>query len=57
MFRAVAAAALEEGLLDSLRSDRPPRTVVWVANHGTAEATTRRGQMARVSRRRKETKS
>jgi hypothetical protein len=32
------AAALEEGLLDSLRSDRPPRTVVWVANHGTAEA-------------------
>jgi hypothetical protein len=31
------AAALEEGLLDSLRSDRPPRTVVWVASHGTAE--------------------
>jgi hypothetical protein len=32
------AAARDEGLLDSLRSDRPPRTVVWVANHGTAEA-------------------
>jgi hypothetical protein len=32
------AAALDEGVLDPLRSDRPPRTVVWVANHGTAEA-------------------
>jgi hypothetical protein len=32
------AAALDEGLLDPLRSDLPPRTVVWVANHGTAEA-------------------
>jgi hypothetical protein len=32
------AAALEEGLFDPLRSDRPPRTVVWVASHGTAEA-------------------
>jgi hypothetical protein len=31
------AAALDEGVLDSLRSDQPPRTVVWVAGRGTAE--------------------
>lgn len=31
------AAALEEGDLDSLRSDTPPRTVVWVGGRGTAE--------------------
>jgi hypothetical protein len=31
------AAALEEGVLESLRSDQPPRTVVWVAGRGTAE--------------------
>ena len=31
------AAALDEGELDPLRSDRPPRTVVWVAGRGTAE--------------------
>ena len=31
------AAALDESELDSLRSDTPPRTIVWVAGHGTAE--------------------
>lgn len=30
------AAALAEGLLDPLRSDLPPRTVVWVAGRGAA---------------------
>lgn len=34
--RAVAAA-LEEGELDTLRSDAPPRTVVWLAARGPAE--------------------
>ncbi|MCB0949749.1 MAG: TobH protein [Mycobacterium sp.] len=33
--RAVAAA-LQEGELDALRSDAPPRTVVWVAGRGPA---------------------
>lgn len=32
------AAALSEGDLDAVRSDSPPRTVVWVAGPGTAEA-------------------
>ncbi|MET0577775.1 MAG: TobH protein, partial [Ilumatobacteraceae bacterium] len=32
------AAALEEGELDSLRSDQPPRSVIWVAGRGSAEA-------------------
>ena len=32
------AAALDEGLLESLRSGQPPRTVIWVAGRGTAEA-------------------
>ena len=32
------AAALEEGVLDPLRSDLPPRTVIWVASRGAAEA-------------------
>ncbi len=31
------AAALEEGLLDSVAADHPPRTVVWVAGRGNAE--------------------
>jgi hypothetical protein len=31
------AAALDEGELDPLRSDEPPRTVIWVAGRGTAE--------------------
>ncbi|KHO27246.1 TobH protein [Mycolicibacterium setense] len=31
------AAALAEGVLDTLRADRPPRTVIWVAGRGTAE--------------------
>jgi hypothetical protein len=31
-----AAAALDEGVLDPLRSDVPPRTVSWVATRGTA---------------------
>ena len=31
------AAALDEGVLESLRSDQPPRTVIWVAGRGTAE--------------------
>ncbi|MFG1930545.1 TobH protein [Mycobacterium sp. NPDC048908] len=30
------AAALDEGDLDSLTSDQPPRTVIWVASRGTA---------------------
>jgi hypothetical protein len=32
------AAALDEGVLDPLQSDDPPRTVIWVAGRGTAEA-------------------
>ena len=32
------ASALEEGVLDSLRADHPPRTVIWVASRGAAEA-------------------
>jgi hypothetical protein len=32
------AAALDEGVLEPLRSDQPPRTVVWVASRGAAEA-------------------
>ena len=31
------AAALEEGLLDPVATDQPPRTVVWVAGRGNAE--------------------
>lgn len=31
------AAALDEGDLDAVRSDSPPRTLVWVANAGNAE--------------------
>ncbi|XTP36336.1 TobH protein [Mycobacterium sp. TJFP1] len=31
------AAALDEGDLDAVRSDAPPRTIVWVAGHGNAE--------------------
>ncbi|WP_029115340.1 TobH protein [Mycobacterium sp. URHB0044] len=31
------AAALDEGALDPLRSDMPPRTVIWVASRGPAE--------------------
>jgi len=31
------AAALDEGELEPLRSDQPPRTVIWVAGRGTAE--------------------
>jgi hypothetical protein len=31
------AAALDEGDLDSLNSDQPPRTVIWVAGRGNAE--------------------
>ena len=31
------AAALAEGVLDPLRADQPPRSVVWVAGRGTAE--------------------
>lgn len=30
------ASALEEGVLDPLRSDLPPRSVSWVATHGPA---------------------
>ncbi|MDV3126869.1 TobH protein [Mycobacterium sp. 21AC1] len=30
------AAALAEGLLEPLRSDHPPRTVIWVADRGPA---------------------
>lgn len=32
------ASALEEGDLESVRSDSPPRTVVWVAGRGNAES-------------------
>jgi hypothetical protein len=32
-----AAAALDEGDLDGLKADQPPRTVIWVAGRGTAE--------------------
>jgi hypothetical protein len=32
-----AAAALDEGDLDALKSDQPPRTVIWVSGRGTAE--------------------
>jgi hypothetical protein len=32
------AAALGEGDLDQLQSDAPPRTVIWVAGRGNAEA-------------------
>ncbi|MGA7133652.1 MAG: TobH protein, partial [Mycobacterium sp.] len=32
-----AAAALDEGALDSVRGDDRPRTVIWVAGRGTAE--------------------
>jgi hypothetical protein len=31
------AAAMDEGVLDPLRSDLPPRTVIWVASRGAAE--------------------
>jgi hypothetical protein len=31
------AAALDEGELDELKSDEPPRTVIWVAGRGNAE--------------------
>jgi len=31
------AAALDEGDLDALKSDQPPRTVIWVAGRGAAE--------------------
>jgi hypothetical protein len=31
------AAALDEGDLDGLKSDQPPRTVIWVAGRGNAE--------------------
>jgi hypothetical protein len=31
------AAALDEGDLDSLTSDQPPRTIIWVAGRGNAE--------------------
>jgi hypothetical protein len=31
------AAALDEGDLDVLKSDQPPRTVIWVAGRGNAE--------------------
>lgn len=32
------AAAVEEGELDGLKSDQPPRTVIWVAGRGNAES-------------------
>ncbi|MGV0791651.1 TobH protein [Mycolicibacterium sp. XJ1819] len=31
------AAALDEGVLEPLRVDQPPRTVIWVAGRGNAE--------------------
>jgi hypothetical protein len=31
------AAALDEGLLETVADDRPPRTVIWVAGRGYAE--------------------
>jgi hypothetical protein len=34
--RAIAAAA-DEGALDSLRADDPPRSIIWVAGRGTAD--------------------
>src|ERR1700685_3063157 len=33
-----AAAALDEGALDSVRGEDRPRTVIWVAGRGTAES-------------------
>lgn len=36
-----AAAVLDEGVLDSVRSDQPPRTVSWVATGGAAASTGR----------------
>jgi hypothetical protein len=32
------AAAVDEGVLEPLRGDHPPRTVIWVASRGAAEA-------------------
>jgi hypothetical protein len=32
------AAALDEGVFEPLRSGQPPRTVIWVASHGAAQA-------------------
>jgi hypothetical protein len=32
------AAALDEGVLEALRSEQPPRTVIWVASKGAAES-------------------
>jgi hypothetical protein len=32
------AAALDEGELESLQGDQPPRTVIWVSGRGNAEA-------------------
>jgi hypothetical protein len=32
------AASLDEGVFEPLRSGQPPRTVIWVASHGAAEA-------------------
>lgn len=32
------AAALDEGVLEPLREEHPPRTVIWVASRGAAEA-------------------
>jgi hypothetical protein len=32
-----AAVALDEGALDAVRGDDPPRTLIWVAGRGTAE--------------------
>jgi hypothetical protein len=32
------AAALDEGVLEPLRGEHPPRTVIWVASRGAAEA-------------------
>nr|WP_311736143.1 TobH protein [Mycolicibacterium iranicum] len=32
------AAAFDEGDLDAIRSDSPPRTIIWVAGQGNAEA-------------------
>src|ERR1700704_3807722 len=31
------AEALDEGELDALKSDQPPRTVIWVCGRGNAE--------------------
>ena len=52
------AAALDEGELDPLKSDQPPRTVIWVAGRGNAEtagtmlSATLGGSVARADRRR-----